>query len=564
MSIKLLTNSITRYAYNNKLERELKYLTSMKTAPPTTDEAQRLQALYSYDILDTEAEKVFDDLTELASEICETPIALISLIDPDRQWFKSAVGLDASETDRDIAFCAHAIHEREVFEVPNALEDERFFDNPLVTEEPNIRFYAGAQLVTPSGHAIGTLCTISDKPKKLNEHQRKALKILSRQVIAQMELRQSLKEAKDASDFKTEFLSNISHEIRTPLNAITGFSQAIIEQSTKTPLPADIEDYVQEIDFSAGRLLHIVNSVLDLSKIEAGKMEVIPTWFQAGKFFQHINGMMQIKAKEKGVKLDFDIASDLPELLFLDEGKIGQILINIINNAVKFTDAGKQIFVSARVTSQSLNFVIEDQGVGISKKNQANLFNKYEQVGNNRNSEGTGLGLCITKSLVELMDGNIALTSKLGKGTKVEVSLPLSEKATPENLNFDNNIRCDIAGLKVLIVEDNAINRKVATIVFKSLNQDFSFAHDGESAITLCKENEYDVIFMDIHMPGIDGIEASNQIRALGITTPIIALTADVFQIQQQENNHFAFDGYLSKPIEKNELSNALRKIHCR
>lgn len=564
MSIKLLTNSITRYAYNNKLERELKYLTSMKTAPPTTDEAQRLQALYSYDILDTEAEKVFDDLTELASEICETPIALISLIDPDRQWFKSVVGLDASETDRDIAFCAHAIHEREVFEVPNALEDERFFDNPLVTEEPNIRFYAGAQLVTPSGHAIGTLCTISDKPKKLNEHQRKALKILSRQVIAQMELRQSLKEAKDASDFKTEFLSNISHEIRTPLNAITGFSQAIIEQSTKTPLPADIEDYVQEIDFSAGRLLHIVNSVLDLSKIEAGKMEVIPTWFQAGKFFQHINGMMQIKAKEKGVKLDFDIASDLPELLFLDEGKIGQILINIINNAVKFTDAGKQIFVSARVTSQSLNFVIEDQGVGISKENQANLFNKYEQVGNNRNSEGTGLGLCITKSLVELMDGNIALTSKLGKGTKVEVSLPLSDKATPENLNFDNNIRCDIAGLKVLIVEDNAINRKVATIVFKSLNQDFSFAHDGESAITLCKENEYDVIFMDIHMPGIDGIEASNQIRALGITTPIIALTADVFQIQQQENNHFAFDGYLSKPIEKSELSNALRKIHCR
>lgn len=564
MSIKLLTNSITRYAYNNKLERELKYLTSMKTAPPTTDEAQRLQALYSYDILDTEAEKVFDDLTELASEICETPIALISLIDPDRQWFKSAVGLDASETDRDIAFCAHAIHEREVFEVPNALEDERFFDNPLVTEEPNIRFYAGAQLVTPSGHAIGTLCTISDKPKKLNEHQRKALKILSRQVIAQMELRQSLKEAKDASDFKTEFLSNISHEIRTPLNAITGFSQAIIEQSTKTPLPADIEDYVQEIDFSAGRLLHIVNSVLDLSKIEAGKMEVIPTWFQAGKFFQHINGMMQIKAKEKGVKLDFDIASDLPELLFLDEGKIGQILINIINNAVKFTDAGKHIFVSARVTSQSLNFVIEDQGVGISKENQANLFNKYEQVGNNRNSEGTGLGLCITKSLVELMDGNIALTSKLGKGTKVELSLPLSDKATPENLNFDNNIRCDIAGLKVLIVEDNAINRKVATIVFKSLNQDFSFAHDGESAITLCKENEYDVIFMDIHMPGIDGIEASNQIRALGITTPIIALTADVFQIQQQENNHFAFDGYLSKPIEKNELSNALRKIHCR
>lgn len=536
----------------------------MKSAPPTNDEAQRLQALYSYDILDTEAEKVFDDLTELASEICETPIALISLVDPDRQWFKSTVGVDVSQTHRDIAFCAHAIHEREVFEVPNALEDERFCDNPLVTEDPNIRFYAGAQLVTPSGHAIGTLCTISDKPKKLNDHQRKALQILSRQVIAQMELRQSLKEAKDASDFKTEFLSNISHEIRTPLNAITGFSQAIIEQSSKTPLPADIHDYVQEIDFSAGRLLHIVNSVLDLSKIEAGKMEVIPTWFQAAKFLQHINGMMQIKAKEKGVSLNFDIAEDLPEFLFLDEGKIGQILINIINNAVKFTEAGKHIFVSAHVNSHSLNFVVEDQGIGISKENQLNLFNKYEQVGNNRNSEGTGLGLCITKSLVELMEGDIALTSELGKGTKLTISLPLSDIEVPKDLNFDSNIRCDIAGLKVLIVEDNAINRKVATIVFKNLNQDFSFAHDGESAVTLCQENEYDVIFMDIHMPGIDGIEASNQIRALGITTPIVALTADVFQIQQQENSHFAFDGYLSKPIEKNELSNTLRTIHCR
>ncbi|MCH2055478.1 MAG: ATP-binding protein [Thalassotalea sp.] len=526
----------------------------MKSAPPTNDETQRLQALYSYDILDTEAEKVFDDLTELASEICETPIALISLVDPDRQWFKSKIGVDVSETHRDIAFCAHAIHEREVFEVPNALEDERFCDNPLVTEDPNIRFYAGAQLVTPSGHAIGTLCTISDKPKKLNDHQRKALQILSRQVIAQMELRQSLKEAKDASDFKTEFLSNISHEVRTPLNAITGFSQAIIEQSSKTPLPADIHDYVQEIDFSAGRLLHIVNSVLDLSKIEAGKMEVIPTWFQAAKFLQHINGMMQIKAKEKDVSLNFDIAEDLPELLFLDEGKVGQILINIINNAVKFTEAGKHIFVSAHVNSHSLNFVIEDQGIGISKENQLNLFNKYEQVGNKRNSEGTGLGLCITKSLVELMEGDIALTSQLGKGTKLTVSLPLSDIEVPKDLNFDSNIRCDIAGLKVLIVEDNAINRKVATIVFKSLNQDFSFAHDGESAVTLCQENEYDVIFMDIHLPGIDGIEASNQIRALGITTPIVALTADVFQIQQQENNHFAFDGYLSKPIEKKRI----------
>ncbi|MEC7133780.1 MAG: GAF domain-containing protein [Pseudomonadota bacterium] len=179
----------------------------MKAAPLPQNEDERLAELLSYDVLDTEAEQLFDDLTALASQICETPIALISLIDPNRQWFKSRVGLDAEETSRDIAFCSHAILQSDVFEIPNATLDPRFHDNPLVTGAPDIRFYAGAPLITPSGHAIGTLCAIDSKPRKLTETQKASLQTLSKSVVAHLELKRKNRELERTSQFKSDFLT---------------------------------------------------------------------------------------------------------------------------------------------------------------------------------------------------------------------------------------------------------------------------------------------------------------------------------------------------------------------
>ena len=534
----------------------------MISAPMTPDEEERLQALYGYDILDTEAEKVFDDLTLLASEICETPIALISLIDPQRQWFKSKVGIDAEETGRDIAFCAHAIHERQVFEISDASKDKRFSDNPLVTQAPNIRFYAGAQLVTPSGHAIGTLCTISDQPKKLNERQKRALEILSREVISQMELRKNLRLAEIANNFKTEFLSSMSHEIRTPLNAIIGFSQIFLEKSKTTQLPAELLGYVEDIDFSSQHLLGIINSVLDLSKIEAGKMEVNNNWLNLEAFINQLCNMLKVRAKEKGITLHFTLSKELPEYYFVDERKLSQILINLINNSIKFTEQGKNISLNVGLHNNLIEFVIQDQGVGIAKHEQIDLFNKFIQVGNTH-SEGTGLGLSITKSLIELMNGEIKLTSEVNVGTTINVLLPLNNPPLPENIvsqtqQTDSFAQNANETPEILIVEDNAINRKLANVMFKTLGHQVDFAENGEISLEKVASKSYDVIFMDIHMPGINGIEAAKAIRSKHANTPIIALTADIFEIQKNDPNGFHFDGYLSKPIIKDELVRAL------
>ena len=532
----------------------------MIVAPLTTDEKDRIHKLYGYNILDTAAEKVFDDLAELASDICETPIALMSLVDPERQWFKAAIGIDASETPRDYAFCAHAIHQKNIFEVPNALEDPRFFDNPLVTSAPNIRFYAGAPLITPDGLAIGTLCAISDKPKTLTSHQRKALQILSREVVAQLELRKNLVDLQKANEFTNDFLSNMSHEIRTPLNAICGFSELLKKASKEHLLPDHMSDYIKEIDFSSNVLLNIVNSVLDLSKIEAGKMTLQNTWFNTNELLLKIHSMMNIEAINKNIQLSVKVDVNTPKKIYLDQGKLSQILINIVNNSLKFTDSGKSVAIHAQYKNGILTLAIIDEGHGINDEEQAQLFDKYQQVSKNKNTDGTGLGLSITKYLVELMSGEITLQSSEGKGTTVTISLPIL-KNQPEQLVSEPTTSKSLHSLRILVVEDNAINRKLAKIILEHLHQVVTFAEDGHSALEQLKTQSFDLILMDINLPDIDGIETSRLIRQQKILTPIIALTADIFRKDKKSKPSFSFNDYLTKPIDKDALISALNKI---
>lgn len=307
------------------------------TAPLAENEVERLYALRSYGVLDTAPEEAFDRITRLASRLLKTPIALVSLVDENRQWFKSHHGIDATETPRDMAFCAHAILDDKPLVVNNALADNRFRANPLVEAAPNIRFYAGAPLVDSKGFKLGTLCAIDMiEHAEVSAEDLAILTDLAALVIDELELRVSIRKEQIANRHKTEFLANMSHEIRTPMNAIIGMTHLLLEQDLK---PIE-RGYAETVAQSSEALLQIINDILDFSKIEAGKFELEHIAFDLQGLCEEVCATMSIKAAEKKLDLLLRYPYDAPRYVFGDAGRVRQILFNLIHNAIKFTEEG--------------------------------------------------------------------------------------------------------------------------------------------------------------------------------------------------------------------------------
>ncbi|AGP86628.1 GAF domain-containing hybrid sensor histidine kinase/response regulator [Alteromonas mediterranea] len=536
----------------------------MEAAPLPDNEDERLAELLSYDVLDTEAEQLFDDLTTLASQICDTPIALISLIDPDRQWFKSRVGLDAEETSREIAFCSHAILQDDVFEIPNASLDPRFHDNPLVTGAPDIRFYAGAPLVSPSGHAIGTLCTIDRKPRKLTESQKTSLQTLSKSVVAHLELKRKNRELERTSQFRSDFLSYVSHEIRTPLNAINTFSRLLEGEAQKLKLPESFTTPLSHVTQSGERLLEIVNSVLDIKQIEAGKMRVMPRAVSTHDFFTHLFSLTKIRAEDGGIIFTSTIDSSVPDTLFFDDTKFGQVSLNLLSNAIKFTNPGKSVNAQVKYKNDKLIFNVIDQGIGISEEDQKRLFTPFERMENAHQISGTGLGLNISKRLIELMDGTIKVSSKVNEGTRISVTLPsdvltANEFANAQPQSFVAQINIDKSA-KVLVVEDHYINQVVIQTLFEKLGVAHAIVSTGEEGVKYVNANPVDLVLMDLNLPGIQGDEATAQIKSMKPELPVIALTADAIT-KPASLYEKGLDDVLTKPVDSNELVRVLNQF---
>ncbi|WP_374369684.1 ATP-binding protein [Dongia sp.] len=538
-------------------------------------ERQRLDSLWRRNILDSEAEQSFDDLTILASEICAMPISVISLVDRDRLWFKSRVGITLTEIPRAGSFCDYAIDEEDLFEIEDLTRDPRFENNPLVAAPPHIRFYAGAQIRSGCGLALGTLNVMDVAPRRLTEQQRSALKRLAAQCSSQIELRtlarnleaeishrtdalnvaeaqlrgfllnapinmsvkdlegryvivnpmvekffgvpaadmvgrhirdiadgetaakveeldnelceagrpilrenrytwrgiecwfqdikfpirdeqgqmvaigsigvditamkvgqEELIEAKEraeaANQAKSQFLANMSHELRTPLNAILGFSEIIARQAIGPVSIERIRAYATDIHESGKLLIKIINDILDLSKIEAGRVTLVDGPCDLNEIVRTTLNLVSNAAQTKNLRLTNALPQGLP-VVRADERALTQVLLNLVNNAVKFTLPGGEITLEAARVPDGLALSVTDTGIGIAAEDVPLVFSAFGQVEDAfvRGHEGAGLGLPIARALVELMDGKLDLHSRVGIGTRITIWLPESRLEAP-------------------------------------------------------------------------------------------------------------------------------------
>jgi len=367
-----------------------------------------------------------------------------------------------------------------------------------------------------------------------------------------------------ASKTKANFLSTVTHELRTPLYAVTGLSNMLLEEN---PRPEQVQ-HLKSLKFSGDYLLTFINDILQINKIEANKVEIEPESFNLKKKINNIILALNNSALDNNTKLHLEYQKDLPENFIADQLKISQILINLIGNSIKFTKDG-DIWIRVNKINQendifNLRFEVEDNGIGISQEKQENMFESFSQgsIQINRKYGGTGLGLSIVKGLIEILKGKIYLKSELDKGSTFYFEIPLKytdqevAETAPKQFNETNEL--DLSKVKVLVVEDNKINQMITKKILTKMELSCDVVDNGESAVDMVKTNNYDIVLMDIHMPGISGIEATKIIRTFDKQLTIFALTAVTIEDKMHEFDEAGFTDIIPKPFKQEEFEKKL------
>ena len=447
-------------------------------------------------------------------------------------------------------------------------------ENIITTLETKSRFNIDLQMMNVQGDYIWSrLCfarmknfsrenprflyTVYDISEDMNQLLRQ--EGITKAVEEQNEILQHLDQK------KTQFFANMSHEFRAPINAIMGMSEVILCNSKE----GNIREYAGDIKNASKMLLHLVNDILDLSKIQAGKMEIVPVEYETEDLVRNVGNVIRLMVQDKSLAYEVNIAKDVPKRLFGDEIRIAQVLTNLLTNAVKYTDQGKVTLTLNAVKDlkgmDAIEYIVEDTGCGIKPEDMDKLFDSYERVNleRNRRVEGTGLGMGIVTGLLEAMNSKLNVESQYGKGSRFSFVLAQNYVNTsPVPQNISSNKELELGDKLILVVDDVPLNLKVVEVLLKPFGANVELVNNGKDALEMMKQKKYDLILLDHMMPGMDGVETLKQAREISDyykDAAIIAMTGNASVTARDEYLCMGFTDYLEKPILQDKMKEILR-----
>ncbi len=544
-----------------------------------------ISSLVHAGVLDTAEGEAFDRIAWLISEGLKAPLVLIMLLDGERYWCRSELGLSAAEVVTELKGLHEAIGGTDLFEINDALVDLSFYDSPLVARNNGVRFLAATPISDGAGFQCGVVALLDVRPRKLSQNERTMMRCFADQLENELKMLSLMQEEAElrievskAFDAKSTFLSQMSHEIRTPIAGIIGATDLLLAEGN-----VESVELLNTVRSSASDLLQLLNETLDSAKIEAGGLRIHSEPVDLAALSDKLRNHFSPVTTSKGLDftVTFDTEGEIPDLVFSDPMRLRQIMFNIVHNATKFTPSGR-VTCDIRVqgTDQPdvcmLEIDIADSGIGMSGSALENLFEPFRQgdEGDDRMYGGTGLGMALVKQLVDRMGGELDVKSVVNSGTRIIVRLPVQPVedawvATRETVSVTEEPLhpVDLAGrkslseLQVLIADDNAQNRLILDKVLTSWGCETTVVEDGELAMQQARGHAFDAIILDLHMPRRSGFEVAAAIRQWTSSTRLIACSADTTQAAYAKCQDAGFDFQIEKPFDWEKLYHALASV---